>query len=406
MKKRDSKESFLLNSALGKAKSDIKDKMSAPDRHVRFMSAFSEYHPIVSKCLESGDLNSDDLISLVGKQNRWHKEVSDHFGYDYDSLSNAPQLVSYGRSVSELVAESKDTNQDESSIIAVADRVDRIIQDGGHIESILESGDTGISEDVLVSVKLAAFPESFRFDRILRGVGVTDEDRSKNLGLQITVGVELAKDLAYNYDKAGSVWDRERLFVGSLPHCLSIVQVAWLDLLKLSLPDALLSTEPSFISGHLKLLSSSILDQDMGYDDILFSRRALIEQIASVISKKLFFDNNSSLISSDISLSCASFRLKRFDEILSESWVEACDELLDRISKMSNEEQSDFMRGEGLRPMTLDVFWSIVDSKIDASFLDISFTPSIHELMQRSGKLLVALWGLSDTICKIRENGS
>lgn len=392
-------EHFLLKTA-SRAQNAISHKVASSDRQSAFLSAFSEYHSIVERaCSEEKDGN-DELIRLVGLHERWTKLIVEHLGVDISHPLNSAPLSKFRKTFGHIVASLGNVPSDER-IISVADQVDRVVEDGNQMRELLQGALAGeVSEDVLVSVKLACMPASFEFDATLKACNISDKDRSKLLGQQISVAVELSKDIAYNYDKAGSVWDRERLFVGSLPYCLSIVEKAWLDLYSQSLPEPLLSIQPGYLSGKLIETRSAIESLDMGYDEVNYSRRVLLEQIAAVLSEYLTSRFNET--PNSLGQRIMAYWLSVYDPILSECWNEAGGLLMDRVSNMTEVELAEFMNGEGRRPMTLDEFWLLFERKIGQLENSINFCPTLPELMHNSGRLLVSLWGLSDTICKVR----
>jgi len=393
------KENFLFDEVPGQAADRVQKLASNPNKCSAFLMAFSEFHPLFSPASSQDTDDKNHLVGLVGEQEKLVQQIADLWGLDDSSILQARNRSNLGRLVSELIASRKADKTSE--VIDLAAHVEKVIESSQFVSRLVQDMSSEATDDVLVAVKLAIFPESWKFSQMLSELQFGENETHRHLGLQVSVAIELSKDLAYNYDRAGSIWDRERLFVQTLKYSMAMVAKTWGEMFSETLPSPLFVLDPCLIAKHMPLLRASIDDQDMGYDDVEFSRRMLVEQIAGAIKPRLIADE-AMIPNLDLRHRFFAAQIARVDEIASECWGEAAGSLIERIMSMSESDRKAFMESEGKRPMSLEEFWDSIESKFHRVKLSPLFSPESRELLSRSGKHLVSLWGLSDTICKVR----
>lgn len=393
------KEDFLFDEIPGDAMDRIQKVTSNPNRCSAFLMAFAEFHPLFNPSSVHDTDDKNHLVSLVGEQETLVQQIADLWGLDDSSVLQARNRSNLGQLVCELVASRESDRKTE--IIDLAGHVEKIIESSRFVSRLIQDMNSEATDDVLVAVKLAIFPESWKFSRMLSTLQFSQNEKNRHLGMQVSVAIELSKDLAYNYDRAGSIWDRERLFVQTLKHSMALTAKTWGEMFSETLPSPMFVMDPCLIAKEMPLLRAAIDDQDMGYDDLEFSRRLLVERIAESIKPRIIPDE-SAVESVDLRHRVFAARVTRVDEIAAECWAEAAGSLIERIFSMSDYDRQEFMKSEGKRPMNLEEFWDAMESRFHRVKLSPLFSPDSGELLSRSGKHLVSLWGLSDTICKIR----
>lgn len=411
MSSQDSKESFIIDSiddAVSDrfAKSRPSSKLSKVDR---FILAMGEVAPLVEEAMATGgdaDSQKRRLIDLLTAQTTLADQLSENWGVDQDEILGSSNRHLLGRALSELVVTSREDLSDESTVLDLCGLVDDVVTGHPFIRKLAMDSGALTADDILVTLRLSSFPGIVKASNFLNGIDLSNEEYRRHLNSIFTATIALSRDVAYNYDPAGTLWDRERLFVSALPYCLTFCHEAWIDLAMEEISEDIDNTDIDVVVSKLPLTIAAINEMDMGYDDINNSRKSLYERLVQGADEYIHVEAMAD-IPVRLSRKLTAYRLGVIDEALSVSWVKASEHLMDSFERMTEEEQEHFMETEGKNPMNLAAFWGFFRSEMLATEkLVPEWSFESTDVLDAASNRLIALWGLSDSICKIRQVNS
>jgi len=403
MSRERNKESFILDNI----ENQVLGRSSAPatqaSKFEQFTLVMNEIFPLVNDAMGIDGSFEDKkarLISNVHAQSALVDELSDYWGFDQDKILGGKSRSILGRSISNLI--SQNDVSDPDSVIGLCNVIDETVNDHPFVKKI--ALDVGVldSDDVLVSLRLASFPGIYSVRSIFMEMGMDEDEQRTHIGFVFSAAIALSRDIAYNYDPAGTIWDRERLFISALPHCIDFCREAWIELACQDIQEEIPNDDIDVLIGLLVKTQSSVEEVHMGYDNVNHSRKLLFERMIKGVSP--YLNENLPKGHPGLCRKIIAYRITEIDEALSDSWVRATDSLISKFEAMSEEDQEKFLETEGDQPMSLDEFWGIFQERMISKYSllpDFGFDQS--DVIGIAGKRLVALWGMADSICKIRK---
>lgn len=375
----------------------------------QFVQAFNEISPLVDVVSfeKSSETNfKTEVTQLFGLQSFIVNLIGGEWELDGENINDKYILSIIAKQTSELIRSGFISEQSEKErIIGILDCIDEFITERPYIGQLIDNNQ--LSEDILVNVKTALFPSSLKFHRLLEGLAVSEGDIYKWVKWHHKLTVNLAKDLAFNWDKSSSFKDRERLFESSLIHCAEIAQDVWESNFIGKLKTTLTSLDDVSLWSHLSAFEKAVENCDMGYlNHDVYSMDWLKSQVCQHIVSK-----SNQLKSLDIS-KIDSYKLQMyfvdcFCQQAAISWSTASDKAIAEISgmleSMSEEEQATWMNEEGSKPMPLSKMYAELDAQISKSVFSNHIDLDEQVLLKNAKSKLAMLWGLSDAVCKIKR---
>lgn len=373
----------------------------------RFVQAFSEVAPLVN--IISREIDSDLGVDfkrrvsiLFNDQLTIVNMIKDHLLLD-ESQNDDKILVSViAKQVSDLIGCGLLTTGDSELVDSLLVSLEGFIAEREYLGDVIYASPD--STDILVNVKIALFPSALKFHKLISRITSNSNEIDRWIKWHHDITVNLAKDLAFNWDKSATFRDRESLFEKSLSHCSTIVE----DVFKGELTYSLFNGEPlssrskDVFLANLNDLESAINECDMGYSkgsdfDSDYVKNRLFE---------FFIEKSESLsnfhlygLDPDL-IKCYVGRQVALQSSL--SWIETTRNILDVVERLSDEEYELWRKNEGLKRMNLDSFLSASYSNGMSSFERIIQFDESSLLLKCKSRLAV-LWGLSDAVCRIKK---
>ena len=262
------------------------------------------------------------------------------------------------------------------------------------------------THDLLLRVKLAIFPPMARFSaEIAPYLGA---DHESELAWFYDTIVELARDLAFNWSKRASIEDRENLFISSLTaigHILadctadawsaSVLQAGKVGMVAVA-PATIMTHVPAFWA-HLEIYNMGWADSDRGLSGLRADLSGWIQAELARIPLPLW-------LSEAARQALYSSVLKDADLVMQKAWSEVCDGFLSRIESMSDEEREQFLLVQGQDGMPVDEFVRVMTPVLgDIIASKRRNRVDVNVVTQVARDRVALLWGLSDSLCKVRH---
>lgn len=373
-----------------------------------FIQALSEVSPLISfVSRESIDVSGADfkkrISDLFQAQIGIVSLVISNIGISSEYNKNKVIMPILAKKISELIGSGiVSSDDDRESMLIIMSLLDTFISDRPYISDVIENN--FLSNDILVNVKLALFPASLRFSRLLSNLNIVGELQTEWLRWHHDATVCLAKDLAFNWDKTSSFKDREKLFESSLSHCAVLVESTWKEEICSSIDKMLTHVSFEAFNEHLGDFEKQVYVQHMGHfesDDEDADMLALKQKLYGYFL--ILGDRYSSL--SIFELDPVVIRRYLGYVVATSSghcWKEACNQIADMVSSLSEEEYKNWSENEGQNPLNLASFYDLIQGSVDEAFLFIE-RMGRDDLLTKCKSKMAVLWGLSDAICKIKR---
>ncbi|WP_137297099.1 hypothetical protein [Psychromonas sp. SP041] len=374
-----------------------------------FVQALNEISPLVDSIeLKEGNYEkySRELVDSFMLQGAIVKVIGDEWGIGKDDDDNKYIMSLLAKNTSKLIQEGIITNiKDKKRVLIILSLISEFAEERPYIGSLIEQD--MLSEDILVNVKNALFPASLKFHSMLTDIGLKNETIYKWVKWHNNMTVNLAKDLAFNWDKTASFKDREGLFEGSITYCSVIASDVWINEFSKQLKTDLNSYDEVTLWSKLEELEKSITEFDMGYlSHEEFGMDWLKHQISTYIVNKA--REYRRLESSKISVMAMELYLineylKRAHLAWNSASKAAMSELHEKFSSMSDEDCETWMENEGSKPMPLDLFYKELEITMESNVMEkCAILNEINLVKAAKGKLAM-VWGLSDAVCKVKR---
>jgi len=397
IKKKIAREEFILNS---------KEKLSVIRKFVQALSEISPLVDLASNNYEDEEDFHSKITSLVSLQGEIVGIIGGEWELNDSKINDRYILSIIAKQTSQLIKEGViKTSADEKIIIAVLDKIDDFIEKRPYIGELIE--DNLLSEDILVNIKSSLFPASLKFYNLLHSLRISKEQIYKWLKWQNDLTINLAKDLAFHWDKSANFKDRERMFESSIPYCSEITHNTWIELFIENIKTDLTSFDSVSILNNLTEFENEVKQCDMGYlDHDEYSMDWLKSEVCSYIksqSDDLYLHDSKELNSNKIKLYFIDYYCKN----IAKSWVSTSNSFLAKIEKMfqemSDEEQEKWMEEDGSKPMSLDNVYKEMEKNFTSNIFEKKVSLDELKLLKLAKGKLAMLWGLSDAVCKIRR---
>lgn len=259
------------------------------------------------------------------------------------------------------------------------------------------AGTDSATGDNWLSIKLALFTSTLRANRNLQGLWCGHEPAEVISQLQ-RLAVNLSKEVAYSWSKRSQVSDREGLFLSALPHCLTIAEMAYTEVVLSQLSSEECNSADQ--TPALPLFDEMAEDLSVGYEDQAMDElKNRVSQMASAFVSKA----NCPGLSNHEHYIWRNALLEEVDRTLASAWQEAAEDLFDELREMTEQEQ--------------EAYYEANDDRMDFKRFEIraierlnildrparSIMIEFNDVTQSAKRHLAWMWGISDSLIAVRR---
>lgn len=366
-----------------------------------FQMRFRETNPLLIRAMNKNGRKSskDKLAELVKFQKEAMIRVSKNLGYSNVDLIPENSRFMLSRSISESILDCDSLRGFKNSLNYVSKLVSSCISEEVN-SGLLDFGgqEQLISSDAVINLKISTIKPSMDFSRVLYCIGASESKINEILKQQFIIASSMAKDICFNHDKKASLWDREKLFISLIEPCMHSVFDSWVNLFVQKSVDTKNPIDISKIEAHLSKTKESILENEMGHNDVVDSTLSEIGRfVAGLIDSP-----KPGLIPKKLKKSYLLNQITIIDQKIANAWNEASESIQDEVSNLSEKELERWIENEGSKPMPLSRVWELLDEgEIEQDISNSeAFNIDYGELAGQSFYRLIQAWGLTDTLCQ------
>lgn len=373
----------------------------------QFLNALDEIEPLVDNAINKTDKKNElfnkEITNLLVLQNYLVAKICKKWSLDYENILEKKAISLISKKSSELIKagfikNKKDCDKVFDLLILLEKTINK-----NDISNFIDTNN--FSDDILVCIKCILMPETLCFFDKLNSLKISKKNILIILRWHNDLSTELAKDLAFNWDKDANFRDRESLFINSLMHCSKIVQDIWEEYFIQNISTEITSHDMDSILYLLKELKDNIIENDVGYLHCKKDLNETLRKVATYVldssnkfSKNTKFGNKHTFVQK--------FLIQLYIENSAKTWNEIAtkytNEILLKINKMTEKEKQIWSMNEGSEPMALLLFFSGLENCMNNVFDDKAI-PDTEKLLRLAKSRLAIVWGLSDALCKIKK---
>lgn len=384
-----------------KRREERRNKNVARSKMYSFVNGAKEVASIIEKLNDSRNINYEEVAESIRLNNEKIDKLKNVILEGSESVTDE-SLLRMSIATSGIISSNLSSSEMESLVKVIRDNS---VQSSIVIES-LESG--MFSNDAIVNIQLQLIPPVSQFSKSISTFIPNNKTVNEIVSWATHCAIELAKDIAFNWDKRSAYRDRETLFVMMLPTCLSICESAFFEHITRPVNRSLLYNVECDLGDLFPQLSDTLDEMDMGYatsDDVQMKK--LKFRLNSIM--------NNAIPTAHLPKHLSEFENKIFtlsinmlDKMSAESWGEAANNMIDKIKAeveyLDEREAQDLIDRKYSDPMPLKCFTDIFEQKIETWEGPIKLGDlSIEELTSLSHKKMASLWGLTEALCQIRS---
>lgn len=399
--------SFLLRSsssrqALASSKQSSEELRSEALQN--FQRRYREFNPLLIRAMNQGGSKNprDNLASYV----KFHQEsllkAAKRLGYsDIDSMPEGDRFL-LSKAVSESMLSAASLKGFKSSFIKVLSLIKDTLTDKEKSGFFRVTRDEAfVSDEALTNLKINATRPALEFSRTLESLQIRGSVASDIIEQQISIAASMAKDVCFNHDSKATMWDREKLFLALIGPCMESVCDSWLAIYSEKNPAKIKVVNRLSVSKLLNSTRAAIEEDDMGHAEQV--EETMLDISEAVI--QLLECPRDLTIPRKARLSAITVQIEAIDGHLALAWAGAVSDIQDEVASLSEAELDRWIQNEGSRPMSLDKLWAKVDDEALTDDLSrVSFiSVGDEELAGQSFFRLIQSWGLTDTLCKVKN---
>lgn len=388
-----------------KRREERRKKSSSRRKVLSFLWGAREFSPIISSSIDANGLVDYEAIARKAKkQEALFDEVINLIEGVHSA--NEKSLLKAGMATSYMVSQEGD-----ASAKSIAECISILSQANDHKSDIIEQIELGMfSSDALVNIKLQLLPSLHSFQSSLDTLCRDQHVVNEYTAWLSNISTELAKDVAFNWDKKSSYRDRETLFVSMLPTCARIATGAFFEYLSQYNGASRAISHSLPFDAKYPMLHKSLNELDMGYmSHPEINMDWLFNQLGSILNDHtphiqipkehgMYYNKIKGSIVSDI------------DSIASSCWKKESNRYIDKIQEEINglpeSEIEPLMESKYSKPMPIGIFVSsFIESLSNWPGVINPIEIDLTEVATMAEKKMAALWGLTEAMCQIRRSG-
>ncbi len=374
-----------------------------------FSSIMREIQPLISLSSQMANEEGVSINDKIGSIYKIHQDcltgICEHLNLDYNSIDDRLVIAEASNNIGRLIKELCNSGESPLNIKEIVESLQDLNVSKSIISKVIKAG--VFETDMLVNIKTALFPNAIKIKRFLSAAGFSDDDVNAWLSWYHSASIELGKDISFNWDPQSVLKDREALFQSCILSCSDIV----FDEIRHSFISAIQKSDRNPVLPSLwrmmPKLHEFIKGFDVGYGtNEKYNMSWLEKRIHEVVlphinsfTKEPFNEREVRVMTGYIAFKIEKIAISCWDYVsaLTVRMIE------DEISQLNKEQMDEWIRNEGSKVMDFSLFSDELEkrlSEIDNYFSDIPLNEAV--LLSKVKTTTAKVWGMSDSICKIR----